>query len=94
MFRTTEDVVEVRRWAEAHGLRPCRDERTGRLVLVPAGQDGCDVGWEEFEPAFLASREVLVYEDGPGRARCFVGPPDEARAYLCGARVDGPAAPR
>lgn len=90
MFRTTQDVVEIRRWAEAHGARPCRDERTGRLVLAfPDQGGGCDVGWDEFEPTFLANHDVLVYDDAPGHARCFIGPVGEARAFVCGGAVDG-----
>ena len=38
MLRTTQDVVEIRRWAEARGGRPCRDEADGRLVIVMPGE--------------------------------------------------------
>jgi hypothetical protein len=93
VFRTTQDVVELRRWAEAHGARPCRDERTGRLVLSLPGQgSACDVGWDEFEATFLATHHVLVYDESPGRPRCFVGPPAEAQQFICGV-PDGPHAP-
>ncbi len=92
MFRTTQDVVELRRWAEAHGARPCRDERTGRLTLLLPGQGGaCDVGWDEFEPTFLARGDVFVYDESPGHVQCFIGPAADAHAFLCGA-VDGPHA--
>ncbi|HET8538797.1 MAG TPA: hypothetical protein VFL83_02875 [Anaeromyxobacter sp.] len=85
MLRVTDDVLEVRRWAEARGGRPCRDAATGRLRLAFAG-DACsiEVGWEEFEPAFCASRCVFVYDDAPGARRHFVGATDEARAFLAG----------
>ncbi len=93
MFRTTQDIVELRRWAELRGARPCRDDRTGRLVLVlPGRAGGCalDVGWDEFEPTFLASGEVFVYDDAPGYARFFLGPAAEAHAFICGGVLDGP----
>jgi hypothetical protein len=94
VFRTTQDVVEIRRWAEAHGARPCRDEHTGRLGLALPGEGKeCDVGWDEFEPTFLMSHDVFVYDDAPGRARCFVGPASEARDFLCGG-AQGPHAVR
>ncbi len=90
MFRTTQDVVELRRWADAHGARPCRDERTGRLVLVLPGQAAaCEVGWDEFEPTFLVAHDVFVYDDAPGRPRCFIGPAAEAQAFICGGAADG-----
>jgi hypothetical protein len=84
MYRTTQDVLELRRWAEARAVRPCRDESTGRLVLARPGQGlVCDVGWEEFEPAFLTRHDVCIYDEAPGSALCFVGPPEEAAAFLC-----------
>ncbi len=94
MYRTTQDVVELRRWAEMHGARPCRDERTGRLLLVLPGEGGaCDVGWDEFEPAFLACHDVFVYDDAPGRPRCFVGAAADAHAFICGGHGDAAPAP-
>jgi hypothetical protein len=94
VYRTTQDVVELRRWAEAHGARPRRDERTGRLLLALPGQcGGCDVGWDEFEPTFLVCHDVFVYDDAPGRPRCFVGPVAEARTFVSGVEaVQGPHA--
>jgi hypothetical protein len=93
VFRTTQDVVELRRWAEAHGARPCRDERTGRLLLaLPAQGGACDVGWDEFEATFLACHDVFVYDEAPGRPRCFVGPAADAHAFICGGVADGPQA--
>jgi hypothetical protein len=93
MLRVTADVLELRRWAEARGGRPCRDAESGRL-RVAFGDDGCaiEVGWAEFEPAFRAGRCVLVYDDAPGTRRHFVGPADEAQAYVaadarCGAQA-------
>jgi hypothetical protein len=91
MLRVTADVIELRRWAEARGGRPCRDPETGRLRVLFDG-DRCaavHVGWEEFEPAFRAGGCVLVYDDAPGARRHFVGAPDEAHAFLAGG-----AAPR
>ena len=91
MLRVTADVLELRRWAEARGGRPCRDAESGRLRVAFEG-DRCavDVGWDEFEPAFRHARCVLVYDDAPGTRRCFVGPADEAQAFVaadagCGA---------
>lgn len=98
MLRTTQDILELRRWADARGARPCRDEVSGRLTL--AVLDGrvtrvCEVGWEEFEPAFVTRREVFVYDDAPGCTRCFVGSLDEAHAFVregCGGgEAVGPA---
>ncbi len=82
MLRVTQDVLELRRWAEARGAKPCRDRSTGRLALVFA-RDPCavPVGWDEFEPAFCASRCVFVYDEAPGSRRSFVGPADEAKAF-------------
>ncbi len=84
MLRTTEDVVEIRRWAEAHGAHPCRDEATGRLQLAFAG-DPCsaqEVGWDEFESTFLVWRDVFVYDDSPGARRLFVGSVEEAHRFV------------
>ncbi len=84
MYRTTQDVLELRRWAEAHGACPCR-EAGGRLVLsLPGAPCGEEVGWEEFEPAFVTLHYVFVYDDAPGCVRSFVGSIDEARAFVCG----------
>ncbi len=93
MLRVTEDVVEMRRWAEAHGAHPCRDAATGRIRLA-MGDDPCvvAVGWDEFEPAFCAGRSVFVYDDAPGSPRFFVGAADEARRYVSAA-IGGDALP-
>ncbi len=91
MLRTTEDVVEIRRWAEAHGAHPCRDESTGRLQLAFTG-DPCsaqEVGWDEFESTFLVWREVFVYDDAPGACRAFVGPVDEAHRFVEACVING-----
>lgn len=90
MLRTTQDVVELRRWAEAREARPCREEASGRLALAMPGE-ACpaalqEVGWEEFEPAFAYSRAVAVYDDAPGGRRCFVGGYDEAHAFVASCR--------
>lgn len=83
MLRVTQDVVELRRWAEARGARPCRDRSTGRPALV-FGDDPCavPVGWDEFEPTFCAGRCVFVYDEAPGSRRAFVGTAEEARAWV------------
>ncbi len=91
MLRVTSDVLELRRWAEARGGRPCRDEASGRLRVAFAGEPcAVDVGWEEFEPAFCAARCVFVYDDAPDARRHFIGAEDEAHAFVaadarCGA---------
>ncbi len=83
MYRTTPDVLELRRWAETRGARPCRDG-AGRLVLsLPGHPSGDEVGWDEFEPTFVTCREVFVYDEAPGSDRCFIGTAEEARAYIC-----------
>ncbi len=93
MLRVTSDVLELRRWAEARGGRPCRDEASGRLRVAFAGDDcAVEVGWDEFEPAFCAARCVLVYDDAPDARRHFIGGMDEADAFLCGEARPGPAA--
>ncbi len=95
MLRTTQDVVELRHWAESRGAQPCRDPGCGRIALAFAG-DPCafPVGWDEFEPAFMASRSVFVYDEAPGSRRHFLGPMDEAHAFVAdamGARRAAPA---
>jgi hypothetical protein len=90
VFRTTQDVLEIRRWAEMHGARPCRDLHTGRLRLVLPGQDPeCEIGWDEFEPTFLHHHDVFVCDDAPGRPSCFVGATAEAQAFILGAAGHG-----
>ncbi len=94
MLRVTRDVVEIRRWAELRGGRPCRDEATGRLVIAFEG-DKCvvPVGWDEFEPAFCTGRFVFVYEDTPGVRRTFIGAPEEAERFAAEIDGGGAAAP-
>ncbi|HYG70342.1 MAG TPA: hypothetical protein VD838_21875 [Anaeromyxobacteraceae bacterium] len=85
MLRVTEDVLEVRRWAEGHGGRPCRDERSGRLRLALPGEPcALGVGWAEWEPAFRATRCVFVYDDAAGSElrSHFVGGEEEARRWV------------
>jgi hypothetical protein len=93
MFRATQDVVELRRWAELRGARPCRDAESGQLQLAfPDGAcQSVEVGWDEFEPAFVYAREVFVYDDAPGGRRCFIGPLADAQAFVCGG--EGASAP-
>jgi hypothetical protein len=87
MLRVTEDVLEVRRWAERHGARPCRDQETGHLKLaMPGERCTVDVGWAEWEPAFVWGRNVLVYDDAPGVGPHFVGDEAQARRWLAAAR--------
>lgn len=85
MLRVTEDVLEVRGWAERHGAKPCRDERTGVLELALPGEPCVlDVGWDEWEPAFRSQRSVFVYDDSAAwelRSH-FVGNEEEARRWV------------
>jgi hypothetical protein len=83
MLRVTQDVVELRRWAEAHGACPCRDMATGRIALAFPG-DPCafPVGWDELEPAFCFSRSVFVYDEAPGSRRHLLGNEAEAHAFV------------
>ncbi len=95
MLRATDDVVEVRRWAEARGGWPCRDPATGRLAVGFPGDvwEGEEIGWEEFEPTFCLGRWVFVYDDGRDSRRCFVGSEREARAFVSWAGAAGAAPP-
>jgi hypothetical protein len=95
MLRVTQDVVEIRRWAEAREVRPCRDTRTGRLTLASPGEPCTEpVGWEEFEPAFMHSHATCCYDDAPGARRSFVGAEHEVHAFLSRALGLGDAAAR
>jgi hypothetical protein len=94
MLRVTQDVLEIRRWAEVHDANPCRAEASGRLALVLSGErcSAVGVGWDEFEATFLASQSVCVYDDSPGSRRVFVGSLDEAHRFVHGSPA-APAAP-
>lgn len=83
MLRVTDDLIEVRRWAEHRGGRPCR-RLDGSLAFAfeGAGSPGLPIGWDEFEPNFVLERCVLVYDESPGSLRSFVGPAAEARAWI------------
>ena len=93
MFRTTQSVTEIRRWAESRDGRPCRDEGSGRIGIALPGQpcEAREVGWDEFEVTFRVTGCVFLYEDAPGSRRLFVGSPDDARAWM---RVACPPAAR
>jgi len=85
MLRVTQDLIEIRRWAESRGGRPGRDLADGRLRLCFPGDEACDargVGWDEFESLFVMGRAVLVYDAAPGSRRYFVGDEGAARAYV------------
>lgn len=96
MLRVTEDLLELRRWAEERGGTPCRAP-DGRIGLC----FGCDpspaiaVGWDEFEANFCIGRCVCVYDDAPGSKQAFVGDAAAARAFIAAAdpRVSGVAGP-
>jgi hypothetical protein len=96
MLRVTDDLLELRRWAEVHGGAPCR-RRDGTLTLCfGAPPDAAlTVGWDEFEVNFVLRGNVLVYDDAPGCTHCFVGSLAEARAYVAAAdpRASGVAGP-
>jgi hypothetical protein len=85
MLRVTDDVLELRRWADTRGARPCRDQASGRPGLVfpgtpcPAAQE---VGWDEWEATFRHARSVFVYDDAPGGRRWLVGDLAAARRFV------------
>ena len=84
MLRVTEDVVEMRGWADSRGARPYRQAGTGRLGFALPDEPCEDVlvGWGEFEPAFRMSRLVFVYDEAPGSRRWFIGTEAEARDFV------------
>jgi hypothetical protein len=96
MLRTTEDVLELRRWAEERGGAPCR-RLDGRIGLCFGGdpRPAVFVDWDEFEVNFCLGRCVFVYDDSPGSACSFVGDAEEARAFIASAppRASGVAGP-
>lgn len=94
MLRVTQDIVELRRWAESRGAQPCRDRASGRIALA-FGDDACAflVGWDEFEPTFFACRCVFVYDEAPGSHRHFLGPTEEAHAFVAQAMASAGARP-
>jgi hypothetical protein len=96
MLRVTDDVLELRHWAEERGGRPCRDPG-GRIGLCFGGDPApaLTVGWDEFETNFVLARSVLVYDDAPGCNHCFIGAATEARAYVAAAdpRASGASGP-
>jgi hypothetical protein len=94
MLRVTQDIFELRHWAEARGGHPCRDAATGRLGFHFAGEPcrAIEVGWDEFEPAFCVGRCVCVCDDAPGATTWFIGTEDEAKQYLCGSPAWGAGA--
>ncbi len=94
MLRSTQDVVEIRWWAEQRDARPCRDEASGRLGIAFPGTRCGEylVGWDEWETTLLVRGLMFVYDDAPGARRAFVGTPEEAHRFIvetCGV----PAAP-
>lgn len=96
MLRVTEDLLELRRWAEERGGSPCRhpDGRIG-LCFEEGPGPALPVGWDEFEANFCIGRCVLVYDDAPGCHHVFIGSTDEARRYVRSAdpHVSGSAGP-
>jgi hypothetical protein len=82
MLRVTDEILEVRCWAEERGGKPCRGV-DGRVGLCFGDRiDVALVGWDEFEPTFRLGRCVLVYDDAPDCRHHFIGSQDEARAYV------------
>ena len=83
MLRATDDVLELRHWAEERGGSPCRLLDGGlALCFEAAERPGLAVDWAEFEANFVVARSVCVYDDAPGARRCFVGTVAEARAFV------------
>jgi hypothetical protein len=82
MLRVTDEILEVRHWAEERGGRPCR-QADGRLGLCFGDRiDVVLVGWDEFEPTFRLGHCVLAYDDAPDCRNHFIGSQDEARAFV------------
>lgn len=82
MLRVTDELVEVRRWAEARGARPFR-HADGGLALEQGEPDAAvAVDWGEFESAFRLGRSVAVFDEAPGSCTSYVGTKEEARAYV------------
>jgi hypothetical protein len=95
MLRVTDDILEVRHWAEERGGRAGR-QADGRLrVCFGERLDVAVVGWDEFEPTFCAGRCVFVYDDAPDCTNHFIGSEQEARAFVAGSdpRISGKAGP-
>jgi hypothetical protein len=84
MLRATDDIIDLRHWAEARGARPCREPATGRLLLAFQGEarSGDDIGWDEFEPIFCHSHRVFVYDDRPGSRMHFIGEELDAQDFF------------
>ena len=94
MLRVTDDLIEVRHWAEHRGGRPCRRPEGSLALCFGATPDvGFPIGWDEFESNFVLGRYVLVYDEAPGSVRSFVGPEADARAYIASLdpRISGAA---
>jgi hypothetical protein len=83
MLRVTDDILELRTWAEERRGRPCRLP-DGRLTLCFDAGEGpaLPVGWGEFEVIFVGGHLAFVYDDAPGCNHCLVGSAEEARAYV------------
>jgi hypothetical protein len=83
VLRVTDDVLELRSWAEERGGQPCR-QLDGRLTLCfgPDSGSALRVGWDEFEVAFMHGRDAFAYDDAPGCSHCFVGTTDEVHAWV------------
>lgn len=82
MLRVTQDVVQVRRWAEERRGRPAR-RLDGRIALNLPGDicRGVEIGWDEFEPVFCAGRLAFAHGEA-GSDLWFIGTPREAREFL------------
>ncbi len=96
MLRVTDDLIELRHWAEHRGGRPCRCLDGRPCLSFDFGADQpVPVGWDEFEAAFVLGRCVLAYDDAPGSRRCFIGTEPDVRAFVAGLdpRARGAAGP-
>jgi hypothetical protein len=96
MLRVSEDLLELRHWAEERYGHPCRhpDGRIG-LCFGADPSPALPVGWDEFEANFCLGRCVFVYDDSPGCNHVFIGNVNEARVYVASAdpHVSGTAGP-
>jgi hypothetical protein len=87
MWRSTQELVQMREWVESRAGWPCR-RIDGRITFNFPGErcGGLEIGWAEFEINFLAGRMAFAYEDEePGR--WLLGTWAEARDFAARLRA-------
>ena len=96
MLRATQDVVQIRRWSEAKGGRPCRDEANGRLDIALPGVpcDGARGRLGRVRGHLLRHRLRVPVRGRAGDPRgCSWDSPGDARAWMCAVPGDAAASP-